>query len=281
MNKKVGIVIGIIIVALICFFIGVIVINKNEAQEVTKTETNASINEENSVNDNDVEEKTENIVLNSKIGNEILDLIYMPNLYSENFFKEIEASGLDDRAKIMFTFAKIDVNDEYSALRRQSPDYVGEYITEDDLQEVASKIFTNTSNLKHQEVFLPNSYDKEKGNYIKLPTGFVEFSYSKDIPYKIEEKGNNITVYAYRIYVDCNTQDTFEENVNSTQTIYYDSNKTQKATVVNDEKMDDENTQLEFLNEMISSGKLNKDKLKQGIYGIIKKGNTYMIDYIK
>ena len=34
-----------------------------------------------------------------------------------------------------------------------------------------------------------------------------------------------------------------EENTNSTHTIYYDDTKKNKALVINDEKMDDENTQ--------------------------------------
>ena len=51
--------------------------------------------------------------------------------------------------------------------------------------------------------------------------------------------------------------------------------------VINDEKMDDENTQTEFLNTKISSGKISKDKLKQGVYKITRKGNSYLIDDIK
>ena len=53
----------------------------------------------------------------------IQDLIYIPNLYSDYFFKEIEASGLDDRAKIMFTFAKI-VTDELNSQLKASTEYI-------------------------------------------------------------------------------------------------------------------------------------------------------------
>lgn len=281
MNKKVGIVITVIVVILVCFFIGVIIVNQNNNKENLEV-NNIQQDTQNEVKEEqNMEEKTENVVLNSKIGNEIQELIYISNIYSDNFFREIEASGLDDRAKIMFTFAKIMSDDEYSSFRRQSPDYVGEYITKDDLQNIANKLFVNSSNLKHQEVFLDNSYDEKNGNYIKVPTGFVEFSYIKDIPYKIEEKGDNLTVYTYRLYIDCNTSDTLEESVNSTQTVYYDSEKKTKAIVINDEKMDDENTQTEFLNTKISSGEISKDKLKQGVYKITRKGNVYLIDDIK
>lgn len=283
MNKKVGIVIAIIVALLVCFFIGVIIVNQNNNKVDVEINNNVQTSEENEIKSEqeNTEVKTENIVLSSKIGTQIQDLIYISNIYSDNFFKEIEASGLNDRAKIMFTFAKIMSDDEYSSLRRQSPDYVGEYITSDDLQNIASKLFVNASNLKHQEVFLPDSYDDENGNYIKIPTGFVEFSYIKDIPYKIEETGDSITVSTYRLYIDCNTSDTLEESVNSTQTIYYDSEKKNQAIVVNDEKMDDENTQTEFLNAKISSGEIAKDKLKQGVYKITRKGNVYLIEDIK
>lgn len=281
MNKKVGIVITVIVVILICFFIGVIIVNQNNKKENSEVNNTQQDTQNEVKEEQNTEEKTENVVLNSKIGTQIQELIYISNIYSDNFFREIEASGLDDRAKIMFTFAKIMSDDEYSSFRRQSPDYVGEYITKDDLQNIANKLFVNSSNLKHQEVFLDNSYDEENGNYIKVPTGFVEFSYIKDIPYKIEEKGDNLTVYTYRLYIDCNTSDTLKENVNSTQTVYYDSEKKNKAIVINDEKMDDENTQTEFLNTKISSGEISKDKLKQGVYKIIRKGNSYLIDDIK
>ena len=284
MNKKVGIVIGIIISILVCFFIGVIIIDqdnkdKNNVDINNSTQTTESNEVREEVQETEV--KAENIVLDSKIGTKLQDLIYISNIYSDSFFREVEASGINDRAKIMFTFAKIMSDDEYSSIRRQSPDYVGEYITSDDLQDVASKLFVDASNLKHQEVFLPDSYDSKNGNYIKVPTGFVEFSYIKDIPYKIEEIGDSITVYTYRVYIECNTTDTLEESVNSTQTIYYDSEKKNQAIVINNEKMDDENTQTEFLNTKISSGEIDKDKLKQGIYKITRKGNVYLIDDIK
>lgn len=283
MNKKVGIVIGIIVAILVCFFIGVIIFNQNDNR--VEVETNNIVQQDNK---NEVEEvvektevKTENIVLSSKIGTQIQDLIYIPNIYSDSLFKEIEASGLNDRAKIMFTFAKIMDNDEYTSIIRQSEDYVGEYVTTDDLEEVATKLFTDSTNLKHQEIFLPDSYDDQKGNYIKVPTGFVEFSYIKDIPYKIEEKGNDITVYTYRLYIDCKLPDILEEDGASIQTTYYDSEKKNQAIIINDEKMDDESTQTEFLNEKISSGEIDKDKLKQGVYKITRKGNVYLIDDIK
>ena len=283
MNKKVGIVIGIIVAILVCFFIGVIIFNQNDNR--VEVETNNIVQQDNKNEEEEVVEKTEvkteNIVLSSKIGTQIQDLIYIPNIYSDSLFKEIEASGLNDRAKIMFTFAKIMDNDEYTSIIRQSEDYVGEYVTTDDLEEVATKLFTDSTNLKHQEIFLPDSYDSENGNYIKVRTGFVEFSYIKDIPYKIEEKGNDITVYTYRLYIDCKLPDILEEDGASIQTTYYDSEKKNQAIVINDEKMDDESTQTEFLNEKISSGEINKDKLKQGIYKITRKGNVYLIDDIK
>ena len=279
MNKKVGIVISVIVAAAVIFFLAVIILNQNSSKKDEKNNNTEQIENNSNQNDsvNTENKNIENIVLNSKIGMEIQNTIYIPNLYSDKFFKEIEASGLKDRAKIMFTFAKIVSDDSYLSIIRKSESYAGDYVTKDDLENVAKKLFTNTSNLKHQEVFLSVSYDSKEGNYIILPTGFVEFNYIKDIPYKIEEVGDNITVYTYRLYVNCNTIETMEENTNSTHTIYYDDTKKNKALVINDEKMDDENTQNEFLNSKISSGEISKDKMKKGVYKIQRKGNSYLI----
>lgn len=283
MNKKVGIVISVIVAAAVIFFLAVIILNQNSSKKDEKNNNTEQIENNSNQNDsvNTENKNIENIVLNSKIGMEIQNTIYIPNLYSDKFFKEIEASGLKDRAKIMFTFAKIVSDDSYLSIIRKSESYAGDYVTKDDLESVAKKLFTNTSNLKHQEVFLSGSYDSKEGNYIILPTGFVEFNYIKDIPYKIEETGDNITVYTYRLYVNCNTIETMEENTNSTHTIYYDDTKKNKALVINDEKMDDENTQNEFLNSKISSGEISKDKMKKGVYKIQRKGNSYLIEDIK
>lgn len=283
MNKKVGIVISVIVAAAVIFFLAVIILNQNSSKKDEKNNNTEQIENNSNQNDsvNTENKNIENIVLNSKIGMEIQNTIYIPNLYSDKFFKEIEASGLKDRAKIMFTFAKIVSDDSYLSIIRKSESYAGDYVTKDDLENVAKKLFTDTSNLKHQEVFLSGSYDSKEGNYIILPTGFVEFNYIKDIPYKIEEVGDNITVYTYRLYVNCNTIETMEENTNSTHTIYYDDTKKNKALVINDEKMDDENTQNEFLNSKISSGEISKDKMKKGVYKIQRKGNSYLIEDIK
>lgn len=282
MNKKVGIVISVIVAAAVIFFLAVIILNQNSSKKDEKNNNTEQIENNSNQNSVNTENKNiENIVLNSKIGMEIQNTIYIPNLYSDKFFKEIEASGLKDRAKIMFTFAKIVSDDSYLSIIRKSESYAGDYVTKDDLENVAKKLFTDTSNLKHQEVFLSGSYDSKEGNYIILPTGFVEFNYIKDIPYKIEEVGDNITVYTYRLYVNCNTIETMEENTNSTHTIYYDDTKKNKALVINDEKMDDENTQNEFLNSKISSGEISKDKMKKGVYKIQRKGNSYLIEDIK
>lgn len=283
MNKKVGILISVIVAAVVIFFLAVIILNQNSSKKDEKNNNTEQIENNSNQNDsvNTENKNIENIVLNSKIGMEIQNTIYIPNLYSDKFFKEIEASGLKDRAKIMFTFAKIVSDDSYLSIIRKSESYAGDYVTKDDLENVAKKLFTDTSNLKHQEVFLSGSYDSKEENYIILPTGFVEFNYIKDIPYKIEEVGDNITVYTYRLYVNCNTVETMEENTNSTHTIYYDDTKKNKALVINDEKMDDENTQNEFLNSKISSGEISKDKMKQGVYKIQRKGNSYLIEDIK
>ena len=45
--------------------------------------------------------------------------------------------------------------------------------------------------------------------------------------------------------------------------------------------LDLEKKQNEFLNSKISSGEISKDKMKQGVYKIQRKGNSYLIEDIK
>lgn len=283
MNKKSAIIaVSVVIIILVIACLTIVLLNNNNLKKDENDIIKTDSEEENLKSENKIEtKKPENVVLNSKVGNEIQNCIYIPNIYSQYFFKQLESSGLDDRAKIMFTFSKIVTENEYSSMLRQSENYPGDYITNEDLQKVANTIFLNANNLKHQEVYLSGSYDNENGNYIQLPTGFIEFSYVKDIVYKIEEVENEFTVYTYRMYIDCNSSDAQDESLNSTQTIYYDTNKKNKAIIVNDESMDDESKETEYLNNLINSGKINKDKLNQGMYTLIKRGNNYLIKNIK
>lgn len=283
MNKKSAIIaVSVVIIILVIACLTIVLLNNNNLKKDENDIIKTDSEEENLKSENKIEtKKPENVVLNSKVGNEIQNCIYIPNIYSQYFFKQLDSSGLDDRAKIMFTFSKIVTENEYSSMLRQSENYPGDYITNEDLQKVANTIFLNANNLKHQEVYLSGSYDNENGNYIQLPTGFIEFSYVKDIVYKIEEVENEFTVYTYRMYIDCNSSDAQDESLNSTQTIYYDTNKKNKAIIVNDESMDDESKETEYLNNLINSGKINKDKLNQGMYTLIKRGNNYLIKNIK
>lgn len=269
--KKIGIYIVIMLFVIsICVFGGRIVV-----KYVYNNKDDGSVDVENRKS-NDIR----NIDIDSEYGNEIISLIHISNLYSEDFFKEVENHGLTDKAKIMFTFAKMMKGEIYSSYIMHSDEYVGDYIKKADLEMVANKLFLETDNLYHQDIFMPNSYDSKKENYINIPTGFVDFNYVKEIPYKIEQKNDDITVYTYRLYITCNTKSVEDDDMIPTHIIYYDLNKKNYAISVSDEKMDNENTQDEYLKNLINLGELSKEKLSQGIYKIVRKENSICIENI-
>lgn len=90
MNKKVGIVISVIVAAAVIFFLAVIILNQNSSKKDEKIENNieqGKNDSEQNAKENVENSQTENVVLSSKIGNIIQDLIYIPNIYSDSFFK--------------------------------------------------------------------------------------------------------------------------------------------------------------------------------------------------
>ena len=92
MNKKVGIVISVIVAAAVIFFLAVIILNQNSSKKDEKIENNieqGKNDSEQNAKENLENSQTENVVLSSKIGNTIQDLIYIPNIYSDNFGLEL------------------------------------------------------------------------------------------------------------------------------------------------------------------------------------------------
>lgn len=269
--KKIGIYIAILVFCIIiCIIAGRIAVKNTYNNKTTGSLDNESRKAH----------YTRNVEIDSEFGNEIISLIHISNLYSEDFFKEVENHGLTDKAKIMFTFAKMMKGEIYSSFIMHSDEYVGDYIKKSDLEMVANTLFFEANSLNHQEVFMPNSYDAIKGNYINIPTGFVDFSYVKEIPYKIEQENDEITVYTYRLYITCNTKGLEDDNTIPTHIIYYDANKKNYAISLSDEKMDNENTQDEYLFSLIDSDELPKEKIYQGKYKIVKKENSFCIENI-
>lgn len=283
MKRKVinyTIVISIIIV---CISLGYITynltLNKKTPNNVdTNTEIGENDNNENEQVNNSNEEKLTDVVLNSKIGNELTSMLYISNIYSSGAYAELEENGLSDKYKRMYTFVRVSLDSEYNNMLRESENYAGYYITAKDLENTMKTFFANTSNINHGTLFSDVSYDSENKNYIIVPMGFAgtDLNVVVDVPYKIEESDNNYYLYAYRVYLTklANLED-LSESVE--YVVYYDSQRQNEGLRIDDINVDNPNTQVEVISNKISDSSINKNKLKKVKYTFEKQGNKKLI----
>ena len=279
MKKRAVLIIIVLCVVVACFALGIIIANMSTKDEEDKKD------ETNSVDVVNNEEKKENesvqeIVLNSKIGNEVLSKLLFPNLYSKSLYNELEKNGVSNDFKIMYTFSLMTTYQEYNSYLREGEDYIGSYITKKDLESVASEFFANADSLEHKAIFNEDeTYNKETGNYVIVARGYVgaNLDYIVEVPYQILEYEDRIEVKSYRLYVETESEDEMSLPKN---TIYYDSEMVNEASSITDEKMVDETKQQEILKEYIDLGKINKDKLSKSTWTFTKKDGKYLIsDY--
>jgi hypothetical protein len=279
-----GVIVVSIIICAVAF--GYIISNLLTKDNINKTNTKQNEQStDNTTTQNNVTTTTttsENIVLDSKIGTEILNILRVPNIYSEKYYSILDSSGLSNDTKRFFAFMKIYMDSNYSNLLRSSENYVGSYITAKDLENVAKNLFYNTTSINHGEVFGESSYDKENQNYIIVPMGFAggNFNYVVEVPYEMKEYTDRIEVSMYKLYI---TRMSDEESLdsNSENIIYYDSARQNKGFSISDVDMYDEESQISIIKRYIDNGSIKKDKLEKTVYEIKKDGAYYKISGYK
>lgn len=285
MNKKVIIIASLAILLLFsAIFIGRKLAIKNN--EVIK-ESDALVNEdsikedsklktENNVNNKDYS----NIVLDSKVGLELSNLIRVPNIYSEEYYKILDNYGLTNEAKKIFAYARIATDEDYKSYLRYSEKYVGSYITKKDLEEVLQKFFGKELNVEHSDIISDTIYDEENGNYIINAMGIcgVDIKYTLDVPYKMLQYDDRIEVYVYRIYV---TQNITDELSNVKNEIYSDAERNNKLFEITDTSLDNELTQSYELFNKINENYVDTSNLNTGIYTIKGIDSSMYIDNYK
>ena len=281
MKRRVVIIISAICVLIAALAFGVIIANiaTKDEQENTNNESNVEENIEKT--DNEEKNIGQDVALNSKIGNEVLSKLLFPNLYSKALYSELDENGVSNDFKIMYIFSLMTTYQEYSSYLREGEDYIGNYITKKDLEKVAGDFFGDTSNLKHKAIFNEDeTYNEETGNYVIVARGYEgsNLDFIVEIPYQITEYEDKIEVKSYRVYIESKSEDEMDLPTN---TIYYDSEMMDEAVKIKDEKMMDETSgQQEMLNEYITSGKINKEKLATSIWTFTKKEGKYLMsDY--
>lgn len=288
MNKKSVTITITVIVTAICVCLAIILFGKKEENtsynseeinvENNETKEKVDVEEEN-------KEETTKIALDSKIGSELLNKLFIPNVYSVQIYKELDKNGISNDFKIMHTFANMTSLQEYSSYLREGEDYIGSYITSDDLEKVASTIFKNTSSLNHKAVFEDDTYNKETSNYVIIARGFFgdSLEYVVEIPYQINEYEDKIEVNSYRMYITREYEDSEATSLAQLDKVYYNEAKTSLATTIKNENMSDEiGAQKDILNKEIENGNIKKESLEKTTWVFEKLGGKYLIsDYTK
>ena len=263
----------VLIVALIFVLIG---LNNNESNIVDKDTNNEdSINDSNS---NLLNNKYENILVSSKVGKDIIDIVSVSNVYSKAFVNELQINGLNDKAKRIFAYMKITKDEKYANVHKTSDEYTGYYFTSSDLQAVVNEYFYDSDNIQHGIVTQEHTYDSINKNYIVMPVGFggSDFDFVIEVPYEIREYSQKIEIYMYRVYVESKLD--LQDNVeNIRDNIYYDIDKKDKALDIESGTLSYEADQASIISDYISLGKLEKNKLFRIKYELNKKDEKYIL----
>lgn len=279
-KKKVTITIVVILSVIACIAFGFILVNVIDKSEESSKSTEDLTNNVEQSDEENKQGKTNytNVTVDSKIGLEIVEKISITNMYSEEFFKELNTKGFSPIAKTMYTFLKISNNEDYKGYFRISEDYIGEYITKDDLVKVAKDMIEDTSNMAHKELFITGSYDEVNKNYVVVPMGFAgnDFEYTVQIPYDIKEYDTHVEVLVYNLYIT-RLGDYVSDEESYNDTVFYDVNRTKEAVKISDDKMYDEYEQISLLKGKIDKAQINKKDLSTSKWTLKKSNNKYLV----
>lgn len=291
-NKKFIIIFGSILVILMLGALGFIVSsniikNENKVEIENKNENEIDDNKEiinvnENIENNNTEEKYQNVMLTSKIGAEILSKFCISNIYSSVVYDEIDKNGLSEEAKLIYTYVTITSNYNYHNMVKYSDEF-GDYITKEDFETVYKELFGNKSVINHKSVITDTLYNEEKGYYEYLTIGYggIEFDFIVEIPYKIKEYDDRVEALFYRLY--CKAISSLNENGEPNQLvkIYDNSSKISEIYSSNDVKLQDNDSQQEFITELIEDNTIDKNILETVTYTLIKENDTYYISDVK
>lgn len=281
MNKKSVTIIAVVVILAICVCLGIVLVGGKDSENVNLTE--GEIKNEVKVEETTSEENKEkvtSVALDSKIGTEVTNKIYVPNIYSKEMYKELDKNGLSNEFRIMYTFGTMTTLQEYSNYLREGEDYIGSYITQDDLEKVEKTIFKTDKKLNHKAVFENDTYNAETKNYVIVARGFFgdSLEYVVEIPYEINEYEDRLEVNLYRMYITREYDKETEQETVQKDKVYYDEAKTKLATTIQDENMSDEiASQKDILKAEIKNGKIQKESLDKTTWIFEKVEGKYLI----
>ena len=281
MNKKSVTIISVVVILAICVCLGIVLVGGKYSENVNPTEGEIKneVKEEKTTSDEN-KEKVTSVALDSKIGTEVTNKIYVPNIYSKEMYKELDKNGLSNEFRIMYTFGMMTTLQEYSNYLREGEDYIGSYITQDDLEKVEKTIFKTDKKLNHKAVFENDTYNAETKNYVIVARGFFgdSLEYVVEIPYEINEYEDRLEVNLYRMYITREYDKEAEQETVQKDKVYYDEAKIKLATTIQDENMSDEiASQKDILKAEIENGKIQKESLDKTTWTFEKVEGKYLI----
>ena len=274
-NKAITIVcVFLIISAIICC--GYIFINskiKEEKKEEKPEETIDVVN-------NEVverEERGQNVNVNSRIGQQLKELIKYSEIYSNDIIEELDKGGISSKTKLLVGLDKIYRKEEYQSYLGYSDEYNNTYILSTNMNQVISNSFVD-STLSEKDVDGILNYDNATNVYVVVPRAFQTGSigYTLEIPYKITEYTDRIELEAYRIYVTKNIEMNQTESIVEIS-LYYDKAKSIKALTITNDPEYSENNQVNYVKEKIDSGEIKTDNIESVKYTFNQVDGEYKI----
>lgn len=274
-NKAITIVcVFLIISAIICF--GYIFINskiKEEKKEEKPEETIDVVN-------NEVverEERGQNVNVNSRIGQQLKELIKYSEIYSNDIIEELDKGGISSKTKLLVGLDKIYRKEEYQSYLGYSDEYNNTYILSTNMNQVISNSFVD-STLSEKDVDGILNYDNATNVYVVVPRAFQTGSigYTLEIPYKITEYTDRVELEAYRIYVTKNIEMNQTESIIEIS-LYYDKAKSIKALTITNDPEYSENNQVNYVKEKIDSGEIKTDNIESVKYTFNQVDGEYKI----
>lgn len=274
-NKAITIVCVVLIIsAIICF--GYIFINskiKEEKKEEKPEETIDVVNNEIV----EREERGQNVNVNSRIGQQLKELIKYSEIYSNDIIEELDKGGISSKTKLLVGLDKIYRKEEYQSYLGYSDEYNNTYILSTNMNQVISNSFVD-STLSEKDVDGILNYDNATNVYVVVPRAFQTGSigYTLEIPYKITEYTDRIELEAYRIYVTKNIEMNQTESIVEIS-LYYDKAKSIKALTITNDPEYSENNQVNYVKEKIDSGEIKTDNIESVKYTFNQVDGEYKI----
>ncbi|MGN1013065.1 MAG: hypothetical protein ACI4ON_04475 [Clostridia bacterium] len=274
-NKAVTIVCVILIIsAIICF--GYIFINskiKGEKKEEKPEETINTVN-------NEVverEERGQNVNVNSRIGQQLKELIKYSEIYSNDIIEELDKGGISSKTKLLVGLDKISRKEEYQSYLGYSDEYNNTYILSTNMNQVISNSFVD-STLSEKDVDGILNYDNATNVYVVVPRAFQTGSigYTLEIPYKVTEYTDRVELEAYRIYVTKNIEMNQAESIVEIS-LYYDKAKSIQALTITNDPEYSENNQVDYVKGKIDSGEIKTDNIESVKYTFNQVDGEYRI----